>query len=85
MKSQNLAAMPPQSNTPQIPQTGFLRLKQIIGDKKTTPPTPPLIPVSASSWWAGVKSGKYPQAVKLGERTTAWRVTDIMALIAEIG
>lgn len=64
-----------------IPETGFLRLTQIIGDRKASPPIPPLIPVSASSWWNGVKAGVYPQGVKLGPRTTAWRVEDIRALI----
>ena len=31
--------------------------------------------------WAGVKAGKYPRSVKLGPRTTAWRVEEILALI----
>ncbi|MFZ2449076.1 MAG: AlpA family phage regulatory protein [Methylovulum miyakonense] len=33
----------------------------------------------------GVKSGKYPKPVKLGERTTAWRVEDIRALVEQLG
>ena len=41
------------------------------------------IPVSKSTWWAGVKSGRYPKPVKLGERITAWRAEDIQALIDE--
>ena len=41
----------------------------------------PVIPISPASWWAGVKSGKYPQPVKLGSRTTAWRESDILKLI----
>ncbi len=64
-------------------QTGFFRLSQIVGDKKRG--IPALIPVSKSSWWNGVKSGKYPASVKLSERTTAWRVEDILALIASLG
>ena len=68
----------------QLPETGFLRLPQIIGNPKATPPIPPIIPVSRSSWWNGVKSGKYPKPVKLGEKTTAWRVEDIRALIASV-
>jgi predicted DNA-binding transcriptional regulator AlpA len=66
----------------QLPETGFLRLPQIIGDRKADPPIPPLIPVGKSTWWAGVKSGRYPPSVKLGPRTTAWRVEAIRALIA---
>lgn len=43
---------------------------------------PALIPVGKSTWWAGVKSGCYPQPVRtLGVRITAWRVEDIRDLI----
>ncbi|HYV61880.1 MAG TPA: hypothetical protein VE958_04370 [Bryobacteraceae bacterium] len=65
-----------------LPATGYLRLSQIIGNAKAQPPIPAVIPVSKSTWWAGVKSGRYPQPVRtLGERITAWRVEDIRALI----
>jgi predicted DNA-binding transcriptional regulator AlpA len=65
-----------------LPETGYVRLHQIIGKPKTKPPVPPVIPVSKSTWWAGVKSGRYPQPVRsLGKRITAWRVEDIRALI----
>ena len=64
-----------------LPESGYLRLAQILGDKKTNPPIPPIIPIGKSSWWAGVKSGRYPQPVKLGPRTTAWRIEDIRHLI----
>ena len=52
-----------------LPETGFLRLRQIIGDRKTDPPTPAIIPVSKSTWWQGIKTGRYPKPVKLGERS----------------
>jgi predicted DNA-binding transcriptional regulator AlpA len=66
----------------QLPETGFLRLSQIIGNPTATPPIPAVIPVSKSTWWEGVKSGRYPQPVRtLGLRITAWRVEDIRALI----
>lgn len=68
-----------------LPETGFLRLRQIIGNPKANPPIPALIPVSKSTWWAGVKSGRYPAPVKLGERITAWHVKDITRLIAQMG
>ncbi|QOY95721.1 AlpA family phage regulatory protein [Massilia sp. UMI-21] len=66
----------------QLPETGFLRLPQIIGDNKVQPPVPAVVPVCKSTWWAGVKSGRFPSPVKLGPRTTAWRVEDIRALIS---
>ena len=65
-----------------LPETGLLRINQIVGDRKAG--TPPIIPVYASIWWNGVRSGKYPQPIKLGPRTTAWRAVDIRR-IAEQG
>ena len=63
----------------QLPETGFLRLSQIIGNPAKG--IPPLIPVKKSTWWAGVKSGRFPQPVKLGPRVTAWRVEDLRTFI----
>lgn len=67
------------TNPTRLPDTllrdGFLRLHQVLS----------LIPVGRSTWWAGVKDGRYPKPVKLGPRTTAWRVEDIERLIAELG
>jgi prophage regulatory protein len=66
-----------------LPEVGLVRIHQIIGDPEANPPVAPLIPVGASSWWAGVKSGKYPQPIKLGPRTTCWRISDIRKLIEQ--
>ena len=57
-----------------LPEFGFVRLSSILA------PAGP-IPVSRSTWWAGIKTGRYPQPVKLGPRITAWRVEDIRTLI----
>lgn len=69
----------------QLPETGFLRLPQIIGNPKANPPIPAIICVSKSTWWAGIKTGRYPQPVKIGTRCTAWRVEDIRAYIESVG
>lgn len=61
-----------------FPTTGFLRLSGILAPKGP-------IPVSKSTWWEGVKTGRFPKPVKLGPRTTAWRVDDIRALIEKLG
>ena len=66
-----------------LPETGFLRLPSIIGDRKSDPPIPAIIPVSRSTWLAGVKSGRFPKSIKLGPRITVWRVEDIRSLIHE--
>lgn len=59
---------------PNLPDTGFLRLSSILA------PHGP-IPVSKSTWWAGIKDGRFPKPVKLGARITVWRVGDIRNLI----
>ena len=71
-----------------MPVNGFLRLYQIVGRKEKfregkppIPAIPPIIPVSKSSWWAGVKAKKYPKPVKLGPNTTVWNVQDIRELV----
>jgi predicted DNA-binding transcriptional regulator AlpA len=63
----------------------LLRLTQIIGRKATPtkPALPAIIPVGRTSWWAGVKSGKYPQPVRLGGRMVAWRASDIAAIAGQ--
>ena len=68
-----------------LPQTGFLKIRTIIGDRNANPPIPAIIPVSRSTFWSGVKSGRFPAPVKLGERCTAWRVEDIRAYIESVG
>lgn len=60
----------------------YLRLWQILGSRKLG--ITPLIPISKSSWWAGIKNGRFPQSVKLGPRTTAWRSEDIYKLIEQL-
>lgn len=62
------------SHAEKLPETGFLRLHAILAPRGP-------IPVSKSTWWAGVKDGLYPKPVKLGRRITAWRVEDIRKLI----
>lgn len=49
----------------------LLRLKEVLQ----------YIPVSKSTWWAGVKSGRYPAPVKLGPRTTTWALSSILQLM----
>jgi predicted DNA-binding transcriptional regulator AlpA len=66
-----------------LPEIGYLRLPQIIGDRKRN--IPALIPVSRATWWAGVASGRFPAGVLLGPRTRAWSVESIKSLIAEMG
>jgi len=42
-----------------------------------------LVPVSRSTWWAGIRAGRFPQGIKLCERVTCWRSEDIARLIED--
>jgi hypothetical protein len=82
----------------QLPQTGFLRLKQIVRmpptrevparegrpRRRARPGSPGIFPIGASTWWSGVKSGRFPKPVRIGPRTTVWRVEDILDLVARL-
>ena len=71
---------------PPLPETGYLRLSQIVGKKPTTddPGLPALVPVSASTLWQWVRDGKFPAPVKLGPRTTAWSVESVRAYLQRV-
>lgn len=58
----------------ELPKEGFVRLPQILA----------VIPISKSQFWLGVKNGRFPRPIKLGAKTTAWRVEDIRALIVRL-
>lgn len=55
-------------------QAGFLRLPQVLE----------ILPMSKSSWWAGVKIGKYPASCKISSRITCWRKSDIYNLVEKL-
>jgi len=59
------------TETQTLPSEGLLRISQVLK----------FIPVSRSHWWQGVKEGRYPRPIKLSERVTVWRASDIRALI----
>ena len=57
-----------------LPAVGYVRLPQILE----------IFPISKSSWWDGCRSRVFPKPVKLGPRTSAWRVENIRALMERI-
>ena len=54
-------------------EMGFMRLPEILN----------YIPIGKSTWWKGVKSGRFPKGIKLGTRTTAWKKADIKRLLKD--
>jgi predicted DNA-binding transcriptional regulator AlpA len=67
-----------------LPETvGYLRLSQIIGDSKKG--IPPLLPVSKSTFWEGLKTGRYKLTpVKLSARCTAFKVEEVRAMLDQL-
>lgn len=57
-----------------IKKIGFLKLPEVLT----------LIPVSKTTWWDGIKAGRFPKGYKLSENTTGWDVVEIRALISKI-
>lgn len=47
-----------------LPSEGFVRLPVVLY----------VLGIGKTTWWCGIKAGRFPQAVKLGPRTSAWRV-----------
>lgn len=58
------------SNKSGLPETGYVRLAQLIPD---------IIPVSPATFWRMVKSGEFPKPLKISPRCTAWNVEDLRA------
>jgi predicted DNA-binding transcriptional regulator AlpA len=63
------------SSNHSLPEIGFVRLPQILA----------VIPIGKSSWWDGVKSGRFPRPVKITARCVAWKADDIRELIEKLG
>ena len=58
-----------------LPDFAYLRLEQVLR----------IVPVSKASWYLGVQSGKYPAAIKLGCRTSVYKLETIKKLLADLG
>lgn len=58
-----------------LPETGFLRLAQVLL----------FVPFSKSTLWRRVVDGSFPAPVKLSANVTAWRAEDVRRWIAEMG
>jgi prophage regulatory protein len=59
---------PTVSQIADLPQEGYIRLNRLI---------PGIIPCSRTTIWRKVRAGEFPKPVKLSERITAWRASDI--------
>lgn len=85
-----------------LPETGFIRLPQLIGRPAVTeaearanrekrgravrarPAVQGILPMSRASFYTGIRAGKYPAPVKVGNMSM-WRAEDIRAMLEKIG
>jgi predicted DNA-binding transcriptional regulator AlpA len=56
------------------PTDALVRIGKIVGPNG-------LIPISRSSFYQGIRDGIYPKAVRLGKRTSVWRMSELMRVI----
>ncbi len=59
-----------------FPPTRFIRQSELIPD---------ILPFSSATLWRLVRSGEFPQPVKLSRGITAWRAEEIQAWIEAKG
>lgn len=57
-----------------IEEITLLRLPEVLS----------ILPISKSHFLQKVKDGVFPRGIKIGPRTTAWKLKDIAALIKEL-
>lgn len=43
-----------------------------------------ILNISKPTWWKGVREGIFPKAIKLTEKTTRWRLSEVLALIENV-
>ena len=61
-----------------LPDTGFVRESQLVTSPKR-PDNPAPLPFSAPTLWRKVAAGTFPKPVKLSERVTCWKVSEVRA------
>jgi|JI10StandDraft_1071094.scaffolds.fasta_scaffold2940109_1 prophage regulatory protein len=86
-KVQHLAIPPgnesaQQSVFDQLPDSAFIREAQLVNSPKRPNVAAPL-PFSAPTLWRKVAAGEFPKPLKLSERVTVWKVSEVRAWMAE--
>lgn len=61
-----------------LPDSAFIRESQLVQSPKR-PDHPAPLPFSAPTLWRKVKAGTFPKPIKLSERVTCWKVSEVRA------
>jgi prophage regulatory protein len=75
----------PKPNTPAtlpvIPESGFIRVSQLLGTRRGTIP---ILPISRSGLYAWIRSGRWPAPIKLGPKVIAWPASVVRTALEEM-
>lgn len=58
-----------------LPKSGLVRLPSILA----------VFPISRTGLYNKIAAGEFPSPVKLGPRTSAWRVEEVREVLAKLG
>jgi prophage regulatory protein len=61
-----------------LPDSAFVREAQLVRSPKR-PEHPAPLPFSAPTLWRKVAAGTFPRPIKLSERVTCWKVSEVRA------
>ncbi len=61
-----------------LPDSAFVRESQLVQSPKR-PKHPAPLPFSAPTLWRKVAAGTFPKPIKLSERVTCWKVSEVRA------
>jgi prophage regulatory protein len=57
-----------------LPKSGYIRLPEVLT----------LLGISRSTFYTGIKTGKYPKPVKIGKRVSTWKAGEIKTLATKL-
>ena len=63
-----------------LPDSAFIRESQLVQSRLKDTLAP--LPFSASTLWRKVKAGTFPKPIKLSDRVTCWKVSEVRAWMA---
>jgi prophage regulatory protein len=68
------------ASVPVIPETGFIRVSQLIGCRRRG--LVPILPISRSCLYAWIREGRWPAPQKLGSKVIAWPSSQVREALA---
>ena len=90
-KSQTAASIPAaklaihQSVFDALPDSALVRESQLVRSTKNADSVVAPLPFSAPTLWRKVAAGTFPKPIKLSERVTCWKVSEVRAWMTAQG